>query len=78
MFTPRAKSVLQLALREAQALEHHYIGTEHILLGLMREGDGVAVQVLVRLGTDLNQVRQQVIQLLHDYQVVTDRSPRPD
>ena len=78
MFTPRAKSVLQLALRESQALEHHYIGTEHILLGLMREGDGVAAQVLVRLGTDLNQVRQQVIQLLHDYQVVTDRSPRPD
>ena len=77
-FTPRTKKVLELAAREARDLDHDYIGTEHILLGLMREGDGVAVQVLVRLGTDLNQVRQQVIQLLHDYQVVTDRGPRPD
>jgi Clp amino terminal domain, pathogenicity island component/UvrB/uvrC motif len=64
-FTPRAKKVLELSLREALQLGHSYIGTEHILLGLIREGDGVAAQVLVRLGADLNRVRQQVIQLLH-------------
>jgi len=67
-FTPRAKKVLELSLRESLQLGHHYIGTEHILLGLLREGDGVAAQVLVRLGADLNRVRQQVIQLLHGYQ----------
>ena len=67
-FTPRAKKVLELAKRESGALGHHYIGTEHILLGLIREGDGVAAQVLVRLGADLNRVRQQVVQLLHGYQ----------
>ena len=66
-FTPRAKKVLELSLREALQLGHDYIGTEHILLGLLREGDGVAVQVLVRLGADLNRVRQQVIQLLHGH-----------
>jgi ATP-dependent Clp protease ATP-binding subunit ClpC len=66
-FTPRAKKVLELSLRESQQLGHNYIGTEHILLGLIREGEGVAAQVLVRLGADLNRVRQQVIQLLHDY-----------
>jgi ATP-dependent Clp protease ATP-binding subunit ClpA len=64
-FTPRAKRVLELALREALQLGHHHIGPEHILLGLIREGDGVAAQVLVRLGADLYQVRQQVIELLH-------------
>jgi ATP-dependent Clp protease ATP-binding subunit ClpA len=64
-FTPRAKKVLELSLREALQLGHNYIGTEHILLGLIREGEGVAAQVLVRLGADLNRVRQQVIQLLH-------------
>jgi ATP-dependent Clp protease ATP-binding subunit ClpA len=64
-FTPRAKKVLELSLRESQQLGHNYIGTEHILLGLIREGDGVAAQVLVRLGADRNRVRQQVIQLLH-------------
>jgi ATP-dependent Clp protease ATP-binding subunit ClpC len=64
-FTPRAKKVLELSLREALQLGHDYIGTEHILLGLIREGEGVAAQVLVRLGADLNRVRQQVIQLLH-------------
>jgi ATP-dependent Clp protease ATP-binding subunit ClpC len=64
-FTPRAKKVLELALREATQLGHGHIGTEHILLGLIREGDGVAAQVLVKLGADLNRVRQQVIQLLH-------------
>jgi Clp amino terminal domain, pathogenicity island component len=67
-FTPRAKKVLELSLREAQQLGHNYIGTEHILLGLIREGEGVAAQVLVKLGADLNRVRQQVIQLLHGYQ----------
>jgi ATP-dependent Clp protease ATP-binding subunit ClpC len=64
-FTPRAKKVLELSLREALQLGHTYIGTEHILLGLIREGEGVAAQVLVRLGADLNRARQQVIQLLH-------------
>jgi hypothetical protein len=67
-FTPRAKKVLELSLREALQLGRDYIGTEHILLGLIREGEGVAAQVLVRLGADLNRVRQQVIQLLHGYQ----------
>ena len=62
-FTPRAKKVLELSLREALQLGHNYIGTEHILLGLIREGEGVAAQVLVKLGADLNRVRQQVIQL---------------
>jgi ATP-dependent Clp protease ATP-binding subunit ClpA len=67
-FTPRAKKVLELSLREARQLDHNYIGTEHILLGLIREGQGVAAQVLVKLGADLNRVRQQVIQVLHGYQ----------
>jgi ATP-dependent Clp protease ATP-binding subunit ClpC len=66
-FTPRAKKVLELSLREALQLGHNYIGTEHILLGLIREGEGVAAQVLVKLGADLNRVRQQVIQLLHGH-----------
>jgi hypothetical protein len=63
-FTPRAKKVLELSLREALQLGHNYIGTEHILLGLIREGEGVAAQVLVGLGADLDRVRQQVVQLL--------------
>src|SRR5213595_1507356 len=67
-FTPRAKNILELSLREALQLGHNYIGTEHILLGLIREGEGVAAQVLVKLGADLNRVRQQVIQLLSGYQ----------
>jgi ATP-dependent Clp protease ATP-binding subunit ClpA len=67
-YTPRAKKVLELSLREALQLGHHYIGTEHILLGLIREGDGVAAQVLTGLGADLNRVRQQVIQLLQGHQ----------
>src|SRR5687768_5272046 len=67
-FTPRAKKVLELSLREALQLGHSYIGTEHILLGLIREGEGVAAQVLQKLGADLNRVRQQVIQLLSGYQ----------
>ena len=66
-FTPRAKKVLELSLREALQLGHTYIGTEHILLGLIREGEGVAAQVLQKLGADLNRVRQTVIQLLSGY-----------
>ncbi len=67
-FTPRAKKVLELSLREALQLGHNYIGTEHILLGLLREGDGVAAQVLAKLGADLDRVRQQVIELLHGHE----------
>jgi hypothetical protein len=83
-FTPRAKKVLELSLREALQLSHSYIGTEHILLGLIREGEGVAAQVLVKLGADLSRVRQQVIQLLSGYaggeggpERVVVREPRP-
>ena len=67
-FTPRARKVLELSLREALQLGHNYIGTEHILLGLIREGEGVAAQVLQKLGADLPSVRQQVIQLLSGYE----------
>ena len=66
-FTPRAKKVLELSLREALQLGHNYIGTEHILLGLIREGEGIAAQVLRKLGADLNRVRQTVVQLLSGY-----------
>jgi ATP-dependent Clp protease ATP-binding subunit ClpC len=66
-FTPRAKKVLELSLREALQLGHNYIGTEHILLGLIHEGEGVAAQVLQKLGADFNRVRQQVNQLLSGY-----------
>src|SRR5882762_7129121 len=66
-FTPRAKKVLELSLREALQLGHNYIDTEHLLLALIREGEGVAAQVLVKLGADLSRVRQQVIQLLSGY-----------
>src|SRR5450759_655187 len=66
-FTPRAKKVLELSLREALQLGHNYIGTEHILLGLIREGEGVAAQVLLNLGADLDKVRSAVIQLLSGY-----------
>jgi ATP-dependent Clp protease ATP-binding subunit ClpC len=75
-FTPRAKKVLELSLRESLQLGHNYIGTEHILLGLIREGKGVAAQVLVKLGADLNRVRQQVIQLVHGQQVEEPVSAR--
>jgi ATP-dependent Clp protease ATP-binding subunit ClpC len=71
-FTARTKKVLELSLREALQLGHSYIGTEHILLGLTREGEGVAAQVMVKLGADLNRVRQQVIQMLRD------REPEPE
>jgi ATP-dependent Clp protease ATP-binding subunit ClpC len=67
-FTPRAKKSLELALREMVHLGHDYIGTEHLLLGLIREGDGVAAQVLRQRGIDLNRVRQEVIRQLHGYQ----------
>jgi len=66
-FTPRAKKVLELALREALQLGHTYIGTEHILLGLVREGEGVAAQVLVKMGADLRRVRTTVLELLAGY-----------
>jgi hypothetical protein len=77
-FTPRAKKVLDLALREALQLGHSYIGTEHILLGLIREGKGVAAQVLQKLGADINRVRQQVIQLLSLSQEGTVSEPPED
>ena len=67
-FTPRAKRVFELSLREALQLGHNYIGTEHLLLGLLKEGEGVASQVLIKLGADLGKVRQTVIELLSGYQ----------
>jgi bifunctional DNase/RNase len=85
-FTPRAKTVFELSLREAFQLGQNDIGTEHILLGLVREGDGVGAQVLVKLGADLNRVRQQVIQLRYGDQgtepanapmAVPERGKRP-
>ena len=82
-FTPRAKKVLELSLREALQLGHSYIGTEHLLLGLIREGEGVAAQVLTKLGADTNRVRQQVIQLLSGFQgkesvsVGAETNPQP-
>jgi ATP-dependent Clp protease ATP-binding subunit ClpC len=75
-FTPRAKKVLELSLSEARELGHNYIGTEHLLLGLIREGEGVAALVLVRLDADLDRVREQVVQLLHAYQ--GKNPPPPD
>lgn len=75
-FTPRAKKVLELSLREALQLGHNYIGTEHMLLGLVREGEGVAAQVLVGLGADLSRVRQQVIQLLSGYAGGSTEQPK--
>ena len=74
-FTPRAKKVLELSLREALQLGHNYIGTEHILLGLLREGDGVAPQVLVGLGVGLTTVREQVMQVLEGYRA--QKRPTP-
>ncbi len=67
-FTPQAKKALELSLREALQIGHNYIGTEHILLGVIREGEGPAAQVLISLGADLDTVRQQVIELLQGYQ----------
>ena len=67
-FTPRAKRVLELSLREALQLNHPYIGTEHVLLGIVREGEGVGPQVLIKMGTDLNRVRETVMSLLSGFQ----------
>jgi ATP-dependent Clp protease ATP-binding subunit ClpC len=72
-FTDRARRVVVLAQEEARMRNHSYIDTEHILLGLIREGDGVAAQVLVKLGADLNRVRQQVVQLISTWQEQPDR-----
>ncbi len=77
-FTPRAKKVLELSLREALKLKHDYIGTEHILLGLLREGEGVAAQVLVKLGASLLRVREQVIQLLEASGSATSTAWEPE
>ncbi len=74
-FTPRAKKVLELSLREALQMNHSYIGTEHILLGLIREGEGVAADTLIKLGADLNRVRNTVLQLLSGYQGATEGQP---
>jgi Clp amino terminal domain, pathogenicity island component len=74
-FTPRSKKVLELSLRESLQLGHDRVGTGHILLGLIREGEGVAAQVLVRLGADLNQMRQQVIELVSDLRPQSGRRP---
>jgi ATP-dependent Clp protease ATP-binding subunit ClpA len=76
-FTPRVKKVLELANREAEDLGHNYIGTEHLLLGLIREGDGVAAQVLARLGVDLAAARLQVTGLLHGQAASRMLSQRP-
>jgi ATP-dependent Clp protease ATP-binding subunit ClpC len=73
-FTPRGKKVLELSLREALQLGHNYIGTEHILLGLIREGEGVAAQVLQKQGADLTRVRQAVIQLLSGHAAGVEES----
>ena len=76
-FTPRAKKVLELSRREAEQFGHDYIGTEHVLLGLIREGNGVAAQVLIRLGADPNRVRKQVIQLISGQQQPPQPGRRP-
>ena len=75
-FTPRAKRVFELSLREALQLGHNYIGTEHLLLGLLKEGEGVAAQVLTKQGADLAQVRQTVIQMLGRSRALELRDPR--
>jgi ATP-dependent Clp protease ATP-binding subunit ClpC len=75
-FTPQAKRVLELALRESVQLGHDYIGTEHLLLGLVREGEGPAAQVLQQRGIELNAVRQEVIRLLHGHEVRGGRRGR--
>jgi ATP-dependent Clp protease ATP-binding subunit ClpA len=76
LFTPRAKKVLELSLREALQLGHNYIGTEHLLLGLIQEGEGVAAQVLVTLGGDLSRVRQQVFLVLSGHAGVVETGAR--
>lgn len=74
-FTPRAKKVLELALREALQLGHNYVGTEHILLGLLREGEGVGAQVLQKFDITLNQARQATIEILSGYKVESSYEP---
>ena len=74
-FTSRAKKVLQLSLRESLQLGHNYIGTEHMLLGLLREGEGTGVRVLVSLGVDLSTIRQQVLALDSPVRPTTDQAP---
>ncbi len=76
-FTPRAKKVLELAVNEARNLGHNYIGTEHLLLGLIREGEGVAAQVLTNLGADLEKVREEVISLLGERTSSVEAAPQP-
>merc|ERR1712078_570397 len=73
-FTPRAKRVLELSLEEARQLGHNYIGTEHLLLGLIREGEGVAARVLENLGVDLAKVKTQVVRMLGETAEVTTGS----
>ncbi len=75
-YTPRAKKVIELSVEEAQSLGHNYIGTEHLLLGLIREGEGVAAQVLTGMGADINQVRQRVIELLGGF-ALSGPAPQP-
>jgi len=77
-FTPRAKKVLELSLREALQMNHSYIGTEHVLLGLVREGEGVAAQVLIKMGVDLGRVRSTVMQLMQGYQQGSDNTRGPE
>ena len=74
-FTPRAKRVLELALREAVDMNHNYIGTEHVLLGLVREGEGVAVQILADLGADAEALRSEVIRTLSGAEARRKREP---
>src|SRR5699024_967046 len=75
-YTPRAKKVVELSQDEARKLGHSYVGTEHILLGLIREGEGVAARVLTNLGVSLNKARQQVLQLLGSNEAHTGRQSR--
>jgi ATP-dependent Clp protease ATP-binding subunit ClpC len=76
-FTPRAKKIFELSPREALQLGHNYIGTEHILLGLVREGGGVGAQVLARMGLELAALRQTVLELLKDHPEHREADPRP-
>lgn len=76
-YTPRAKKVIELAMEEALRLGHNYVGTEHILLGLIREGEGIAAQVLTGLGVDINLMRQRVIQMLGGYPM-SGQTPQPN
>ncbi|NLP41887.1 MAG: ATP-dependent Clp protease ATP-binding subunit [Veillonellaceae bacterium] len=76
-YTPRAKKVIELAMDEARSLGHNYVGTEHIILGLIREGEGVAAQVLASLGADINAVRQRVIELLGGFAMQGGSTPQP-